>query len=147
MRLKLSVAALLLVASAGTALADDMCGDLPIGPALPSPADIQRKTPAEAAEAQRGAFLDIKKWQESLKSYRECLNATVSTNKRDLGEMQRSDKPDQKKITQLQDSQTELGHMWDKSVDEEERVVNEFHAVQVAYCLRKDVDRASCPKT
>jgi hypothetical protein len=28
----------------------------------------------------------------------------------------------------------------------EETVVNEFHAVQAAYCARSDVDKASCPK-
>lgn len=144
---RLAATALILMASAGAAAAQDMCGDLPIGPAVASAADIQRKSPTEAAAAQHSAFLEIKKWQDALKSYRQCLGADADTDKRNLGEMERSDKPDTKKITQMHDAITALGHAWDASVDEEEQVVNEFHAMQVAYCGRKDVDRASCPKT
>jgi hypothetical protein len=90
--------------------------------------------------------MDIKRWQGQLKSYRDCLNATVDTDKRDLGEMQRSDKPDKDKMAKMQADITNAGYAWDVSVDEEERVVNQFHAAQVAYCTRTDVDRASCPK-
>ncbi len=144
---RLAATALILIASAGAVAAQDMCGDLPIGPVIASPADILRKSPADAAASQHSTFLDIKKWQDALKSYRQCLTASANTDKRDLGEAQRSDKPDTKKITQMQDAVTGLGHAWDASVDEEERVVNEFHALQVAYCSRNDVDRASCPKT
>ena len=32
------------------------------------------------------------------------------------------------------------------SVNMEETVVNEFHAIQAAYCARSDVDKSSCPK-
>jgi hypothetical protein len=144
---KLCVAAVVLIASAGAVAAqDDMCGDLPIGPVIVAPADVLRKSPADADAAQHGAFLDIKRWQGSLRSYRECLNATVETDKRDIGEIQRSDKPDTKKIDKLKQALEDLGHAWDASVDEEERTVNQFHAVQVAYCSRTDVNRAVCPK-
>jgi hypothetical protein len=146
---KLSVTALVLIAWAGAAAAqDNMCGDLPIGPVIPPAIDIQKKSPAGAAAAQRGAFLDIKHWQGALKSYRECLKATVDTDKRELGEAQRGgDKTDIKNAGKLTSELADLGHAWDASVDEEERVVNQFHALQVAYCGRTDVDRASCPKT
>ena len=144
---RLAAAAVILTAWAGTAAAQDMCGDLPIGPEITSPADITRKSPADAFASQHNSFLDIKKWQDALRSYRECLTAGVNTDKRDLGELQRSDKPDTKKITGMQDAITALGHAWDASVDEEERVVNEFHALQVAYCGRSDVNRSVCPKS
>lgn len=147
MRGKTVVAALSLIALTGSAGAQSMCGDPPIAPAMPSPAEMQQKTPAEASEARHGAFLDIKKWQISLKSYRDCLNATVDTDRRDLGEAQRSPKPDTKKIGQLQQEITDTGHAWDTSVDQEEQVVNQFHAAQVAYCARNDVDRGACPKS
>jgi hypothetical protein len=144
---KLCIAALVLIASANVVAAqDDMCGDLPIGPVIVAPADILKKSPADADAAQHGAFLDIKRWQRSLKSYRECLNAAVETDKREIGEVQRSDKPDTKKIDKLKQALDALGPAWDASVDEEERVVNQFHAVQVAYCSRNDVNRAVCPK-
>jgi hypothetical protein len=145
---KFSVTAFVVIAWAGSAAAQDMCGYLPIGPVIPSAADIQQKSPADAAAAQKGAFLDIKRWQAALKSYRDCLNATVDTDKRQLGEAQRGgDKTDTKNITKLQGELTDLQHAWDASVDEEERTVNQFHALQVAYCGRSDVNRASCPKT
>ncbi|HEX4156886.1 MAG TPA: hypothetical protein VHY79_00285 [Rhizomicrobium sp.] len=145
---KLTVTAAVLIAWATAAAAQDMCGDLPIGPVIPSAADIMKKSPADAVAAQHGAFLDVKRWQGALKSYRDCLNATVSTDKRELGEAQRGgDKTDTKKADKLTSELANLGHAWDASVDEEERVVNQFHALQVAYCGRGDADRASCPKS
>jgi class 3 adenylate cyclase len=137
----------ILALSAISAVAqDNMCSDQPIAPEIPSPAEMAAKSAADAASARHGAFMDIKRWQGQLKSYRDCLNATVDTDKRDLGEMQRSDKPDKDKMAKMQADITNSSHAWDASVDEEERVVNQFHAAQVAYCARTDVDRASCPK-
>jgi hypothetical protein len=146
MVVRLSVAAILLIASASAVAAqENMCGDLPIGPLLPSPADIQKKSPADADAAQRDAFLDIKRWQGSLKTYRDCLNASADTDNREIGEAERSDKPDTKKIDKLHADSLNLSHAWDASVDEEEQVVNQFHALQTAYCSRGDVNGASCP--
>jgi len=141
-----AVALAILIASGGSAAAQAMCGDPPLAPVLPSAAEVRQKTPAEAAAARHSAFLDIKRWQGELKSYRDCLNATTSTDNRDMGEMQRSDKPDKDKIAKMQAEITTTSHAYDASVDQEEKVVNEFHAAQVAYCERTDVDRASCPK-
>ena len=148
MLVRLAATVSILIATAGAAAAQDMCGDPPLGPVIASPADIQRKSPADADAAQHSAFLDVKKWQIALKSYRDCLNASEDTTRRDLGEAERGgDKSDTKKIGDLQQGLTDLKHAWDASVDDEEQVVNEFHALQVAYCLRNDVNRASCPRT
>ena len=138
---------LALAASAGGAMAENMCGDEPIAPAIPSVADMNQKTPADAASARHSAFLDVVRWQNSLKSYRQCLDASVNTDKRQLGEAQRSDKPDKDKITRIGDEITAMGHLYDASVDDEERVVNDFHAALTAYCNRSDVDKSACPKT
>ncbi len=137
----------LLVVSAGTAAADNMCGDAPIPPEIPTVADMKAKSPADAAAAKHAAFQDIRRWQGALKSYRDCLNATVDTDKRELGEAQRASKPDQDKIKNLQQEMEAANHAFDTSVDDEERTVNDFHAAQVAYCARSDVDRSSCPKS
>ncbi|HEY6578241.1 MAG TPA: hypothetical protein VIY09_02885 [Rhizomicrobium sp.] len=133
------------LSSAGAG-AQEMCGELPIAPELPSVADMQQKSPADAAAARHGAFADIRRWQGQLKSYRDCINATVDTDKRNLGEVQRSDKPDAKKTAKLQQEITDSGHAWDASVDEEERVVNQWNAAGTAFCLRTDVDHSTCPK-
>jgi len=128
-------------------MAQGMCGDPPIPPVLPSPADMNAKAPADAAAARHSAFADVRRWQGSLKSYRDCLNATISTDKRDADENARSDKPDKDKIAKWEAEIAAVNHAYDTSVDQEERVVNEFHAAQVAYCTRKDVDVTTCPKS
>jgi hypothetical protein len=148
MFVKLMATTIFLLASTGVVAAQEMCGDLPIGPVIPSATDIAKKSAADAAAAQRGVFLDVKRWQGALKSYRDCLNATDNTDRRELGEAQRGgDKTDTKRSDKLTAEITDLRQAWNASADEEERVVNEFHAMQTAYCGRMDVDRASCPKT
>jgi hypothetical protein len=144
---ELGLASILIIAGVGAAGAQSNCGDPPIAPEIPGAVDIQSKSPADADAAQHGAFSDIRRWQGALKSYRDCLTATIDTDKRSLGEAARSDKPDKKKMDQLQQDITTSNQAYDSSVDQEEKVVNEFHAVQVAYCARNDVNRASCPKT
>jgi hypothetical protein len=141
------MAAALLMVSAGAAAAEEMCGDPPIAPVIPSAAEMRAKAPAEAATARHNAFADVRRWQGSLKSYRDCLNATIARDKRDAQENARSDKPDKNRIANWDADIEAVNRAYDASVDQEERVVNEFHAAQVAYCTRKDVDVSSCPKT
>ena|SRR5947209_3950690 len=147
MSVKLCLASALLMASAAAAAAQEMCGDPPIAPVIPSAADVRARAPAEAAAERHSAFAEIRRWQGALKSYRDCLNATIATDKRDMSEAARSDKPDKDKIAKFGEEITASNHAFDASVDQEEKVVNEFHAAQVAYCARKDVDVSTCPKT
>ena len=140
------VGLLLLVASVSGAAADNMCGDEPIAPAIPAPAEIAKKSPVDAATAKHNAFQDIRRWQAELKTYRDCLDATTNTDKREVGEAQRSEKPDKDKIAGLQKEIAGASHAYDVTADDEEKVVNDFNALSVAYCSRADVDRSSCPK-
>jgi hypothetical protein len=142
----LGISLLLLAGSAGSAAADNMCGDEPIAPAIASPADEQAKSPADAAAAKHSAFQDIRRWQAELKTYRDCLNASTEADNRKIGETQRGDKPDPDKIKKIQADIASLSQAYGNSTDDEERVVNEFNALSVAYCTRGDVDKASCPK-
>jgi len=135
-----------LLVSGSAALADSMCGDPPIPPSIPTVAEMRAKAPADAEAAKHSAFEDIRRWQGELKSYRDCLNATVDTDRRKVFESQRADKPDKDKIARLQAEIDYSNHAYDRSVDDEERTVNMFNAASVAYCQRTDVDRASCPK-
>lgn len=147
MLVKLGAAGVLLMALTCGAAAQSMCGDPPIAPVIPSPAEMRDKPPADAEAARNAAFRDIKRWQGALKSYRDCLVATVNTDKRNIGEVARSDKPDQDKIARFQKEIGASNGAYDASVDEEERVVNQWNAAGTAYCLRSGVDHASCPKT
>lgn len=137
---------LLLLASGGAAAAQSMCGEPPIAPLIPTAADMRQKSAADSASARHNAFADVKRWQGSLKSYRDCLNATIATDKRDLYEDARATKPDKDKMAAIQQEMKASNDAFDGSVNEEEKVVNEFHAAQVAYCTRTDVDVSTCPK-
>jgi hypothetical protein len=147
MSARLGFAIALLLASTGAAAAQEMCGDPPIAPVIISAADMRAKAPAEATATEHGAFADIRRWQGALKSYRDCLNATINGDKRDADESARSDKPDKDKIAKFNEGILASGRALNASADQEEKVVNEFHATQVAYCSRKDVDVSTCPKT
>jgi hypothetical protein len=142
----LSIGLLLVVGSVGAAAAENMCGEDPIAPVIPSASEMTRKSPADAAAAKHGAFQDIRRWQQELKSYRDCLDASVATDNRKIGENQRGEKPDPEKIKAMQAEIAAINKAMLKSTDEEEGVVNEFNAMSQAYCGRKDVDTASCPK-
>lgn len=120
------------------------CAGEPIAPAFASAADIQHATPAAAAVAKHDAFVEIKNWQRDLKTYRDCLTGVTNMDKRQLPGL--DPKKDADKIAGLQAEAKAATHEFDATVDMEERVVNEFHALQAAYCARTDIDRSSCPK-
>ena len=120
------------------------CGSEPIAPAIPSVADIKQKAPADAAASKHDAFVEIKNWQSDLKTYRDCLTNISNSDKRQISQL--DPKKDEDKLKRLKDEASGATHEFDKSVDMEERVANEFHAIQTAYCGRADVDKSSCPK-
>jgi hypothetical protein len=127
-----------------TGAAAESCGSAPIAPALATAADINGKSPADAAAAKHDAFVEIRNWQTQLKDYRACLVNVSNEARRQISGLDAS--KDKDKIAGLQQDATRATHAYDATVDMEERVVNEFHAVQAAYCSRKDVDKSSCPK-
>ena len=120
------------------------CGSAPIAPALATGAEIKQKSPADAAAAKHDAFVEIKNWQTDLKTYRACVVNVGNDAKRQIPQL--DPKKDADKIKRYQDQAKAANHAYDETVDMEERVVNEFHAVQAAYCGRADVDKSSCPK-
>lgn len=140
---RILLALLMLGTVAPPALAE-VCGSPPIAPALASAGDIKQKSAREAADAKHDAFVEIRNWQTDLKTYRACLVNIVNQNKRDLASLDPAKDAD--KIKGVQNNAKAANFAYDKTVDMEERVVNEFHALQAAYCARTDVDKSSCPK-
>ena len=143
MLLRASLVLFALSALHSVALAES-CGSAPIAPALASAAEIRQKSPADAAAAKHDAFVEIKNWQADLKTYRACLTNVSNEARREVSNLDPNKDTD--KITGLQQQSAAVTHQYDRTVDMEERVVNEFHAVQEAYCGRSDVNRSSCPK-
>ncbi|HEY1961639.1 MAG TPA: hypothetical protein VGG69_04400 [Rhizomicrobium sp.] len=144
MSVRLGLFAFALLGVAATPAIAQSCGSDPIAPAIPSVAEIKQKAPADAAASKHDAFVEIKNWQADLKTYRACLTNIGNGDKRQLSQLDAS--KDASKVKQLKDEAAGASHAFDESVDMEERVANEFHAIQTAYCARADVDRSSCPK-
>jgi hypothetical protein len=143
---KLSLAAVISVLAAAPAWAENSCGAEPIAPDIPSAAAIGQMPAAQATSAKHQAFLDVKAWQQSENDYRKCLDSDASEVKRDLANAQGQSKPDKDKIKRLED-QIVADDKASNSRDTEERVVNDYHALQTAFCSRGDVDKSSCPKS
>jgi hypothetical protein len=144
MSVRLGLLAFAFMGVAATPAFAQSCGSAPIAPAIPSVADIKQKAPADAAASKHDAFVEIKNWQADLKTYRDCVTNISNGDKRQLAQLDPS--KDASKVKQLKDEASSATHAFDQSVDMEERVANEFHAIQAAYCARADVDRSSCPK-
>lgn len=138
------VLSFLLVSTMSAWAQNETCGSVPIAPAIPVPGDLKAKSPTDAHTTVHDAFVDIRNWQSDLKTWRACLDARTAADKRDAA--QADPKKDADKIKQLNDNATQNGHDFDASVDNEEKVVNEFHALQAGYCMRTDIDKATCPK-
>ncbi|MBV9571511.1 MAG: hypothetical protein JO056_09755 [Alphaproteobacteria bacterium] len=136
--------AFLMLGGAGTPALAEFCGSPPIAPVLASADEMKQKSARDAATAKHDAFVEIRTWQSDLKTYRACLVNIVNQNKRDIATL--DPVKDADKIKGVQSSAKAANHAYDATVDMEERVVNEFHAVQAAYCARTDVDKSSCPK-
>lgn len=145
---KFGYALAILLVSAAPALADvGTCGEEPVPPALPSASDIAAQAPADAAAAKHQGFLDVKAWQKSLKSYRDCLNATVAADKRDIAAAKASgDKKAADKVAALEADGESANTRYNHSVETEKSVVGDYVAMSNAYCSRSDVDQSTCPK-
>lgn len=144
----LGLAAALSAMAATSAWAQsDVCGDAPIPPAIPSNAEVGQMTPAAAIKAKHQAFLDVTTWQKTgLKDYRDCLDSSENAVKRKLADAQATAKPDDIKVKALKGEIDGDDAAYKRSVDTEERLVNDFHALTVAVCSRPDVDKTTCPK-
>jgi hypothetical protein len=111
------------------ALADTPCGSTPLAEVIPAPASVSGKTVAEASTIKHDAFVTVKAYQGKLKTFRECLisqtnalKATVDTAKDDSAK---------KKI---QAQMADMQGVYDKTIDDETKVVNDFLALQTAVC-------------
>ncbi len=143
MHIRLGVLVVASMAMPAPALAQSCAGE-PIAPAFSSAADIQHASPVAAAAAKHDAFIEIKNWQRDLKTYRDCLTGITNMDKRQVVGLDPNKDAD--KIARIQAEAKAATHEFDATVDMEEKVVNEFHAIQAAYCARNDVDKSSCPK-
>lgn len=135
---------ILLLSAAPVWAQTSSCGSVPFAPAMPAVADMKTKSVADSETALHDAFTDIRNWQGDLKTYRSCLDGQSAQAKAALAGLDKTKDAD--KIKDLTDQQAMSGKLYDQTVDQEEKVVNEYHAAQASYCSRADANKAKCPK-
>jgi hypothetical protein len=121
------VGAVLFLAS--PALAETACGTTPIAPAIPTGASIAGKTGDDASKIKHDAFVQVKAYQATLKPFRECLMKQSADTKASIDTL----KDDSAKKA-AQSKMDDMQKVYDKTVDDETQVVNDFVALQTAVC-------------
>jgi hypothetical protein len=141
---KLGLALSILLVSTAPAWAQMSCGSIPFAPAMPAPADMKTKSVGDAETALHDAFSDIKNWQNDLKTFRACTDSVGSQSQTAMAGLDKTKDAD--KIKELKEQKGQADHLYNQSIDQEEKVVNEFHEAQAAYCMRADATKSKCPK-
>ena len=109
---------------------------------------MARLAPAAAAASKHRAFQDVTDWQKDLKTYRNCLNAVISSdNVKITSDQGSTDKDAPSKIRALQADVAKVNSLYNQTVDTEKSVVSSYAALSKVYCSRKDVDLAVCQKS
>jgi hypothetical protein len=120
---------MLLIPASAPAWADyASCGDEPIAPVIPSPAELNQESPVDAQKSTRDAFWADSAWHGALQVYRNCFDFVDA---RSQGQPQ--SQSDQDKINKLK--------------ADEMRVASDLQKLLHAYCARPDTNKAICPKT
>lgn len=133
----------LMTLTAVPALADMSCGSAPIAPAVPGTSDIAGKTPEAAHQIALGALKNVKSYQGSLATFRQCLKTHTSSVEKALNDAKA--KGDKDKTADLQSQIDSLQSAWDKTVDTETQVVNDYMKLHNAYC-QKGTGLPGCAK-
>ena len=121
------VGAVLLLAS--PALAEISCGTTPIAPAIPTASAIAGKTAEEATAAKHEAFVQVKAYQATLKTFRECLITQTTALKGTVDAAK--DDAAKKAVTEKVEA---MQKVYDKTIDDETQVVSDYGALQTAVC-------------
>lgn len=140
-RVYLAAAVIAMVAT--PAFADDACGPMPIGPAIPAASDLSGK----AVEVQRAEVLEayhqVKAYQAALKPYRGCLATQDEADKAQIAGW--NPKKDAEKIAVANQRIADRLKLNDQSVDAESQVATDFNTLHTAECAT-DTDPKICPK-
>jgi hypothetical protein len=121
------IGAVLLLAS--PALAETSCGTTPIAPAIPAASSVAGKTADEATKSKHEAYVQVKAYQATLKTFRECL-VTQTTALKGTIAAAKDDAAKNDVTAKVADMQK----AYDKTVDDETQVVNDFVVLQTAVC-------------
>jgi hypothetical protein len=125
---------------AGPALADTSCGTAPIGPAIPANSELTGKATDAAHDLVLASLKSVKAYQTTLGTFRECLITQTNAQKAAMA----AAKEDKDKKA-AQDAMQSMQAAYDKTVDTETQVVNDWQVLHTAYCKMGD-GLAGCAK-
>lgn len=127
--------------------AAEECGPTPIPPAFPSVSDLGKKPVEDARKDVFDSFHQIKNYQASLKTFRSCLERLTTADTAAIAEAKAKPdaKPDDPTVSAAQQRISTRQGIYDKTLDSEEKVVNEFNTMRLGHCNR-DTDVKVCPQ-
>lgn len=120
--------AMISVSAPALAAAGDECQSV-YAPAMPTLDAFKAQSTEQAYDTLMGALQSVKQYQGDLKSYRDCLDAAMAKIR---AKRANSSEEQARKDASL----GTLAQLFNASVDEEARVVNEFQAIRTNYCER-----------
>jgi hypothetical protein len=133
----------ILAMAATPVFAADECGPTPIPPAFPTVSELAAKTVEDARKDVYASFHLVKNYQASLKTFRGCLEQLTKTDTDDIDAAKA--KAEDAKVTAAQDRIAARQAIYDKTLNSEEQVANEFNTLRLTHCGR-DTDTKVCPQ-
>jgi hypothetical protein len=135
-RVGLGVLALAMLSS--PAFADDKCSPAPVGPVVPTAAEITAMDIPAAQAKLNGVFADLHVYQSQLKTYRACLNSAMAADQSKVNSAGA-----QKDASIKKDAQEEYAayaQNYNTSVDAEKAVADQINQAAKAHCARDTSD-------
>jgi hypothetical protein len=140
---RICLAVAVLATAAMPALAADVCGSLPVAPAFPANSVLAAKPVDDARKDVLDAYHQVKTYQASLNSFRDCLLRLTKADQDAITEAKL--KNDDNKIASIKQGIADRQAIYDKTVDSEQQVATDFNTLHTGHCAR-DTDAKVCPQ-
>lgn len=110
----------------------------PVGPTVPTSAEITAMSIPDAQTRLNGVFKDLHIYQAQLKDYRACLNSAMDVDQRKLNDGTTQKDSDKKKA--LQTEYAGLAQQYNDSIDAEKTLASQINDASKAHCARDTSD-------
>jgi hypothetical protein len=135
-RVGLAAAALALLSS--PAFAAGQCSPAPVGPVVPTAAEITAMDIPAAQTKLNSVFADLHVYQSQLKTYRACLNSAMAADQNKVNSAGAQKDAGIKK--DAQEEYAQYAQDFNSSVDAEKSVADQINQAAKAHCARDTSD-------
>lgn len=142
---RLLLSAALIAAMAVPSLAEGECGPMPYAPAFPTVSDLMAKPVDGARKDLYAAFHQVKIYQMSLKSFRDCLLQQNRQDKQAIADAQ--SKPDEHTDATIDSAKKRMDvreKEYEQTLTAEQKMATDFNTLRTAHCER-DTNPKVCP--